>query len=146
MPTHLTPSQRSELAALLQTRLQAIERQSTVHQEGLSLVEHAQQRVEDGGGSEEDLVEELRNRARDTLLIKAIATEEQLESTEPTEELLSMEGMDRQTALQLASRGVSTVEDLAELSIDEMLELEGMDEERAGQLIMIARRPWFAEG
>lgn len=95
---------------------------------------------------EEDLVEELRNRARDTLLIKAIATEEQLESTEPTEELLSMEGMDRQTALQLASRGVSTVEDLAELSIDEMLELEGMDEERAGQLIMIARRPWFAEG
>jgi N utilization substance protein A len=95
---------------------------------------------------EEDLVEELRNRARDTLLIKAIATEEQLESTEPTEELLAMEGMDRQTALQLASRGVSTVEDLAELSIDEMLELEGMDEERAGQLIMIARRPWFAEG
>jgi N utilization substance protein A len=95
---------------------------------------------------EEDLVEELRNRARDTLLIKAIATEQQLESTEPTEELLAMEGMDRQTALQLASRGVSTVEDLAELSIDEMLELEGMDEERAGQLIMIARRPWFAEG
>lgn len=95
---------------------------------------------------EEDLVEELRNRARDTLLIKAIASEEQLESTDPTDELLSMEGMDRQTALQLASRGVSTVEDLAELSIDEMLELEGMDEERAGQLIMIARRPWFAEG
>ena len=95
---------------------------------------------------EEDLVEELRNRARDTLLIKAIASEEQLESTEPSEELLEMEGMDRQTALQLASRGVSTVEDLAELSIDEMLELEGMDEERAGQLIMIARRPWFAEG
>jgi N utilization substance protein A len=95
---------------------------------------------------EEDLVEELRNRARDTLLIKAIATEEQLESTEPTEELLSMEGMDRQTALQLASKGVSTVEDLAELSIDEMMEVEGMDKERAGQLIMIARRPWFAEG
>jgi DnaK suppressor protein len=43
MPTHLTPSQRSELAALLQTRLQATERQSTVHQEGLSRVEHAQQ-------------------------------------------------------------------------------------------------------
>ncbi len=98
------------------------------------------------GEFEEDLVEELRNRARDTLLIKAIATEEKLESTEPTEELLAMEGMDRQTALQLASKGIAAVEDLAELSIDEMLELEGMDEERAGQLIMIARRPWFAEG
>jgi N utilization substance protein A len=48
--------------------------------------------------------------------------------------------------LQLASKGVSTVEDLAELSIDEMMEVEGMDKERAGQLIMIARRPWFAEG
>ena len=49
MPTHLTPSQRSELAALLQTRLKAIERQSTVHQEGLSLVEHAQQVLQQDG-------------------------------------------------------------------------------------------------
>jgi DnaK suppressor protein len=49
MPAHLTPSQRSELAALLQTRLQAIERQSTVHQEGLSLVEHAQQVLQQDG-------------------------------------------------------------------------------------------------
>jgi DnaK suppressor protein len=49
MPTHLTPSQRSELAALLQTRVQAIERQSTVHQEGLSLVEHARQVLQQDG-------------------------------------------------------------------------------------------------
>jgi RNA polymerase-binding transcription factor DksA len=49
MPAHLTPSQRSELAALLQSRLQEIERQSTVHQEGLSLVEHAQQVLQQDG-------------------------------------------------------------------------------------------------
>ena len=94
---------------------------------------------------EEDLVEELRNRARDTLLIKAIASEEKLEVSEPAEDLLTMEGMDRETALELAARGVCTMEDLAEQSVDELLEIEGMSAERAGQLIMVARRPWFAE-
>jgi N utilization substance protein A len=94
---------------------------------------------------DEDIVEELRNRARDTLLINAIATEEKLESTEPADDLLSIEGMDRQTAFALAARGVTTAEDLAESSIDELMEVEGMDEARAGQLIMVARRPWFVE-
>lgn len=94
---------------------------------------------------DEDLVEELRSRARDTLLINAIATEEKLESTEPSVDLLNMEGMDRQTAFELAARGVVTVEDLAELSLDELLEIGGMDKDRAGALIMVARRPWFAE-
>jgi N utilization substance protein A len=94
---------------------------------------------------DEDIVEELRNRARDTLLINAIATEEKLESTEPADDLLSIEGMDRQTAFALAARGVTTAEDLAESSIDELMEVEGMDEARAGHLIMVARRPWFVE-
>ncbi len=94
---------------------------------------------------DEGLVEELRNRARDSLLIKAIATEEQLETAPPADELLNMEGMDRATAHQLAARGVKTMEDLAELSIDELLDIDGMDEARAGALIMAARRPWFAE-
>jgi N utilization substance protein A len=53
--------------------------------------------------------------------------------------------MDRETALELAARGVCTMEDLAEQSVDELLEIEGMSAERAGQLIMVARRPWFAE-
>jgi N utilization substance protein A len=94
---------------------------------------------------DEGLVEELRNRARDSLLIRAIATEEQLETAPPADELLNMEGMDRATAHQLAARGVKTMEDLAELSIDELLDIDGMDEARAGALIMAARRPWFAE-
>lgn len=94
---------------------------------------------------DEQLVEDLRNRARDTLLIKAIATEEELAAAEPGDDLLAMEGMNRQTAFELAAKGITTVEDLAELSVDELLEIEGMDEARAGQLIMVARRPWFAE-
>jgi N utilization substance protein A len=92
-----------------------------------------------------DIVEELRNRAKDALLTRAIAKEEVLGDVEPAEDLLSMEGMDRKLAFEFASRGVVTMEDLAEQSIDELLEIEGMDEERAGQLIMTARAPWFEE-
>lgn len=95
---------------------------------------------------DEDLVEELRNRARDALLIKAIATEEKLESAEPTAELRELEGMDDETAYRLARGGIRTVEDLAELAVDELLEIGGVDEEKAAQLIMRARLPWFAEG
>ncbi len=95
---------------------------------------------------DEDLVEELRNRARDALLIKAIATEEKLESVEPSQELRALEGMDDATAYRLARAGIHTVEELAELAVDELLEIGGMDEDKAAQLIMLARLPWFAEG
>ena len=53
--------------------------------------------------------------------------------------------MDRELAFALATRGVATMEDLAEQSVDELLEIEGMDEERAAQLIMTARAPWFEQ-
>ena len=53
--------------------------------------------------------------------------------------------MDVATALAMASRGIVTMEALAEQSVDELLEVEGMKEDRAGQLIMKAREPWFAD-
>lgn len=95
---------------------------------------------------DEEVVEELRNRARDALLIKAIASEEKLEPAEPSQELLEMEGMDRELAYRLANHGVITVDDLAEQSVDELLEIEDMNVERAASLIMKARASWFAEG
>jgi N utilization substance protein A len=76
------------------------------------------------------------------LLTEAIAKEEKVE--EASEELLAMEGMDTETAHLLASKGVSTVEDLADLAVDDLIELTAMDVERAKQLIMTARAPWFA--
>ncbi len=94
---------------------------------------------------DEEIVEELRNRANDALLTKAIAKEEVLGDAQPAEDLLSVEGMDDKLAHQLAARGVVTMEDLAECSIDELMEIEGMDEKRAGDLIMEARAPWFAD-
>jgi N utilization substance protein A len=90
-----------------------------------------------------EIVSELRNRARDVLLMQAIAKEEKLEGAEPADDLLQMEGMDRELAFELASRGIVTMEDLAEQDIDSLMEIEGMDETRAGELIMTARAPWF---
>lgn len=92
---------------------------------------------------DENIVGELRGRARDALLTRAISQEEMLENNEPQEDLLSMDGMERELAFKLAGRGVCTMEDLAEQSIDELLEIQGMTEERAGELIMTARAPWF---
>ena len=92
---------------------------------------------------DQSLVKELRDRARDVMLTRAIASEEKLADAEPAEDLLKMEGMDEALAYELAAKGIVTMEDLAEQSVDELLELEGMSKERAGELIMTARIPWF---
>lgn len=92
---------------------------------------------------DDELVEALRSNAKDALLTRALVSEERLEGAEPAEDLLSLEGMDKRLALELANRGTITREDLAELSIAELLEIEGIDETQAGQLIMAARAHWF---
>jgi N utilization substance protein A len=91
---------------------------------------------------DEETVNELRSRARNALLMQEIASEEKVE--EVASDLQSLEGMDSQTARLLASKGVKTQEDLAELAMDDLVELTGMEAERAKALIMAARAPWFA--
>ena len=95
-------------------------------------------------GFDEDIAEELRARAKDALLTQALASEERLEGVAPAEDLLNMEGMDQALAISLAGRGIITMEDLAEQSVDDLLGLEGVDATRAAALIMKAREPWFA--
>ena len=90
---------------------------------------------------DEATVNELRSRARNALLIAAIVSEEQVEHN--IEDLLKLEGMDEKTARALASKGVGTQDQLADLAEDELVELTGMTAERANQLIMTARAPWF---
>jgi len=92
-------------------------------------------------GFDEDIVEELRARARDALLNDALAVEEEVDEHQPAEDLLSLEGMDDETAFALAGHGIRTVDDLGELAADELVEfgIEGMDEERAAALILRAR-------
>ncbi|MGH8120167.1 MAG: helix-hairpin-helix domain-containing protein, partial [Gammaproteobacteria bacterium] len=90
-----------------------------------------------------ELIKELRDRARDVMLTRAIVSEEKLVDTKPAEDLLSMEGMDEALAYELARHGIVTMEDLADQSVDELMVIDEMDEERAGKLIMTARLPWF---
>ena len=94
---------------------------------------------------DEDIVGELRNRARDTLLTQAIASEEVIGEVEPAEDLLELEGMDKALAFVLASHGVVTREDLAEQAVPDLEEIADIDPERAAELIMAARAHWFAE-
>lgn len=91
---------------------------------------------------DDEIVEELRNRANDTLLAMALTSGKGL-SGSPDDTLLSMEGMTDELAHKLASKGITSMEELAEQSVDELLEIEGITEENAGALIMKAREPWF---
>ena len=94
---------------------------------------------------DEDIVTELRRRARDALLTQLIAKEEVLDENRPAEDLLALEGMTERLAFKLAENGVRTQEDLAEMSTDELIDVDPMEEEAAAALIMAARAPWFEE-
>jgi len=95
---------------------------------------------------DDEMVKELRNRARDVLLTQAIASEETLDAGMPADDLLLLEGMKPDLALALARRGVRTREDLADQAVDDLLDIEGLTSEEAGKLIMKAREIWFEAG
>jgi N utilization substance protein A len=94
---------------------------------------------------DEEIVTEIRRRARDALLTQLIVKEEVLDENRPEDDLIQLEGMTEQLAYQLAEKGVRSQEDLAELSVDELKEINDMSDEAAAELIMTARAPWFAE-
>ena len=95
---------------------------------------------------DEEIVNELRERARDALLTRAMSGGgDDDHGAEPEDDLLGMDGMDEETARALAARRICTMDELAEQAVDDLMDIEGMDEERAAQLIMAARAPWFAE-
>jgi len=94
---------------------------------------------------DEEIVTEIRRRARDALLTQLIAKEEVLDENKPAEDLMQLEGMTERLAYRLAEMKVRTQEDLAELSVDELIDINEMSEDAAAELIMAARAPWFAE-
>ena len=143
-------SEMRDLIALFSKQLDVDEEVSLILvQEGFSTIEEvayvpASELVEIEE-FDEDIVDELRSRARDVLLTQAIVQEEKIDEVEPAEDLLSLEGMDKGLAFLLASKGVVTREDLAELATDDLLEINEMDVEDAAALIMKARAHWFEE-
>lgn len=90
---------------------------------------------------DEDLINQLRNRAKDVLLTQAIAKEENQPT--PEQALIDLDGVGLELANRLAAIGICTVEELAEQSIDDVMVVDDMDEEWAGKIIMAARAPWF---
>jgi transcription termination/antitermination protein NusA len=117
-------------------------------QEGFSSIEEVafvpEKEMHDIEEFDPDLIVELRNRAKDWLLTRAIANEERMGDIKPAEDLLAMAGMDPDLAFTLASHGILTLEDLADQSVDELCEVGDIAPERAAELIMVARAPWFA--
>lgn len=94
-------------------------------------------------GFDEEIANELRDRAKDALLTQAIASEEDISAANIADDLRNIEGMDDVLALALSKKGILNMEELAEQSVDELMDIDDMDEERAGKLIMTARAPWF---
>ena len=94
-------------------------------------------------GFDEEIATELRNRAKDALLTRALASEEKV-GGQPAADLLEMEGMTDVLAYKLASNGICTMEELAEQAVDDVLEIAPeLGEEKIASLIMTARAPWF---
>jgi len=144
----------TEARALVQTFMKQLDVDEDVAtilvQEGFSTVEEVayvpQAELMAVEEFDEEMVKELRNRARDVLLTQAIASEENLDQSMPADDLLLLEGMSPDLALALARRGVRTREDLAEQSVDDLSDIEGLAQEEAGRLIMKARAHWFEAG
>ena len=116
-------------------------------QEGFSTIEQVAyvpiSELEKIEGFDDKLVNELRERAEDQLLIEAISTEEKLDQHGPEDDLLGLKSINEELAYSLARSGINTREKLAEQSIDELINIEGLDEENAGTIIMEAREIWF---
>ncbi|MCG8325045.1 MAG: transcription termination factor NusA, partial [Thiotrichales bacterium] len=143
-----TEAEAQELITMFKENLVVDEEVASILvQEGFSSVEEVayvpEKEMLDIEEFDAGLVEELRGRAKDIMLTEAIVSEEKLVDSEPAEDLINMEGMNNALAYELAARGIISMEDLAELSVDELQEIEAMDEEQAAKLIMTARIPWF---
>jgi N utilization substance protein A len=93
-------------------------------------------------GFDEEMAEELRQRARNALLTRAIASEES-EEAEPILALADLASMTAEIATRLQAGGITLAEEVAEMATDELAELAELDEETAGRLIVEARAPWF---
>ncbi|MBL1457793.1 transcription termination factor NusA [Methylophaga sp.] len=143
----------TEISSLIQTFMADLDVDEDVAlilaQEGFSSLEEVayvpEQEMLDIEEFDTDIVNELRSRARDVLLTRAIASEEQIESASPAETIQDLPGMTAELAAKLTSQGVITIDDLADQSVDELVEAGGIDEKQAAAFIMKARESWFAD-
>ena len=119
-------------------------------QEGFSTIDQVAyvpiNELEKIDGFDEALVNELRERAQDQLLVEAITTEENLEENGPSENLIELESVTETIAYALARNGINDKDTLAEQSIDDLIDIDEIDETLAGEIILEARKEWFEKG
>jgi N utilization substance protein A len=96
---------------------------------------------------DEDTVNELRARAKDALLTLEIVREESVDEVSQDLRDLQFQGqpLAADFIAKLADGGVHTLDDLADLAIDELTAITGQGEEDAKALILKAREHWFAD-
>ena len=95
---------------------------------------------------DQNMVDALRQRASDALLSVAMSGGlDDGDKDGDKNSLSDVEGIDAPTIELLAAKGIMTMQELADQSVDDLLEIEGMNQERAASLIMAARAPIFAE-
>lgn len=143
-----TSAEQEKLVGSFTTHLQVDEEVANVLiEEGFTSIEEIAyvpiQELLNIDGFDEETVTLLRSRAKNALLTEAIASEEKLSEKQPAADLLSLEGMDEQLALLLASQGIMTRDDLAELAVDDLTDISELTEQKAAELIMAARAHWF---
>jgi len=104
-------------------------------------------------GFDEDLAEEIRNRAVQYLEAQLAELEEKLDKLGVAEDMYTLPGIEEETIdpqviLKLAENKIVTRDDLGDLSTDEFIELvpnSGMNEDEINNLIMTCRAAWFDE-
>lgn len=102
--------------------------------------------LQESYGLDEETIEALRKDAQAALTTLALVQEENSDSDQPAEDLLSLPGLPHELACILVARGICTLEDLAEQGVDDLTDIEGINNERAGELIMAARNIcWFGD-
>jgi len=99
-------------------------------------------------GMDEDVANDLRERARDVLTARETEDNEKRINLGVDDDLAAIAGLKPSMLVLLGEQGIKTLDDLADLSGDELLEVlpEGsLPEEKANEIIMSARAHWFEE-
>lgn len=97
-------------------------------------------------GFDENIGEELRNRAAEYIEQQSAETEAKLKADGVEDALIKYEGLNLDIVKQLAAGGVKTVDDFAGLATDEFFEMVSktdLDSETVSAMIMKAREGWF---
>lgn len=99
-------------------------------------------------GFDEDVAEELLNRASTFLQEKQEELEKRQKELGLKKDLIELEGLTPDLIIKLGENDIKSRDDLADLAADELIEIIGedkMNEKDANSIIMKARQHWFDE-